>query len=236
MNRKKNYTNKKKQINKAGKGSRYAQDWARRKREMQTISFLSHRIVPRRIYTKLVYTTPVTLNNTLGNSASKSYVPVGLYDIDPSVGSAAIPGFVELMTLYQAYRVVKVKAKVVFMNNDTQPYEVALAFHVNGTRSANAYGLALYGNDFVTHKSISGKGGNDRVTLVREQYVPEVYGNADEYYAGSTFIGTNASNPTDTGLQMFVAAVGINTMTNGLVVMVEITCWAEFFNCALQSS
>jgi len=78
-------------------------------------------IVPPRTRVWLGFSKTVLVTNVGLNTANIRLVPTNAYDVDPTIGSTAVPGFTEWGGLYRFYRVVASRIKVSFMNNEAFP-------------------------------------------------------------------------------------------------------------------
>jgi hypothetical protein len=85
-------------------------------------------IMPPRIMTTMKYVSARNLVNAAGVTASMQFNANGIYDIDPSVASTAIPGFNEFIGFYNRYKVHRVKSTCVFINNEAFPILVNMGF------------------------------------------------------------------------------------------------------------
>jgi len=76
---------------------------------------------PDRVRTHLRFHTFGLIQNATSSSGSVRYEPTYAYDIDPTVGSTAMPGFAEWAGLYRKYRVNGCIAKITFANQEALP-------------------------------------------------------------------------------------------------------------------
>jgi len=78
-------------------------------------------LAPPRTRVWLGFSKTVLVTNVGLNTANIRLVPTNAYDVDPTIGSTAVPGFTEWGGLYRFYRVVASRIKVSFMNNEAFP-------------------------------------------------------------------------------------------------------------------
>lgn len=100
-------------------------------------------IIPPSLVTRLRYIVNRNINNAGIQAASIQLNANGVYDVDPSLASTAVPGFNEFAALYQKYRVLKVKTSCTFVNREAFPILCNLGFD-RSFYAANAKVLAFY--------------------------------------------------------------------------------------------
>lgn len=76
------------------------------------------KFMPPIFVTKLRFEKHVAFSQNTIASTSVRYKTTMAYDIDPNVGSTAMPGFTELTALYGGYRVLGYTADIVFANQE----------------------------------------------------------------------------------------------------------------------
>jgi hypothetical protein len=70
-------------------------------------------VFPDKMTVRLKYTASTLINIPVATGYNfLYYTPTSAYDVDPTVGSTAMPGFSEMATFYSTYRVVKSGLKV----------------------------------------------------------------------------------------------------------------------------
>lgn len=119
----------------------------------------------------------------------------GMYDVDPSLGSTAMPGFVEWMALYNTYQVISARVNVAVTNlSATTPYELQFLF-LQGTVAAGALVPTYYGNAYSETKMVSIAGGQDRAFYKKKINLADIVG-AEQYWGEvSNYTGTAGTNP-----------------------------------------
>jgi len=78
-----------------------------------------NRIVPRGMITTLTYCTTLNVANVGVGNCSIRFNPCYLYDVDPTLGSTAMPGYAEFATLYASYRTISSTIEVDFNNRES---------------------------------------------------------------------------------------------------------------------
>jgi len=172
----------------------------------------------------------VLLNS--GNTNSNKYmVPNYVYDIDPAVGSTAVPGFTELAAIYRNYRLRRFKYWVQFANLDSDaaqccvcPSNVALTNNMSGWQ-------ALFSNLRSKH-SLTGyaSGGSLSKPLTDTVSVEDFSGvkwtGQIDNYTGLT----SGSSPPANLIYLFIGATTLaNTQTSGIAADIVLDLEVEFF-------
>jgi len=88
------------------------------------LTYRGPNILPSRLRTTLRFDATSFINNAGVAHAGIRFEPTYAYDIDPVLGSTAMPGFSELAGIYRFYRVFNVRARVQFANKETFPVMV----------------------------------------------------------------------------------------------------------------
>jgi len=159
-----------------------------------TVSLTRWISAPPSIEIKLRYNIDRRLNAAAAYDSFGWYAN-GMYDVDPSVGSTAMPGFVEWMALYNTYQVISTRVNVAATNlSATTPYELEFLF-LQGTVAAGSLLPTYYGNTQSETKMISIAGGQDRAYFQKTINMAEIVG-ADTYWGEvGNYTGTAGTNP-----------------------------------------
>jgi len=161
----------------------------------------------------------------VANHLSKGFRVNNLYDIDPSVASAAIPGFTEWMNFYSNYRVIRARCKYTWVSRESAiTGALTCVCWSNQTVSANALNLPYYGNPNMPVRIVaaasSTPGAQNMINQVKR--MDEISGDI-QCYTESGYTGSSGSGPV-TNLNCIVGvtleAQG-TTMTLGLAVRIE---------------
>jgi len=149
------------------------------------------------------------LNNAGVDYANVRFQPTYAYDIDPAVGSTAMPGFSELSGIYTHYRVNKFRAHASVCAFETFP-TVAYMDVINvdpGTNSTH-YPAFLTSRRCVK-QAISAQGGMDRCDLNIEGSLGDFGGYKELIEVGDSTVGsTGGTAPVN---NMFITVGGITT-------------------------
>jgi hypothetical protein len=165
----------------------------------------------------------------------------GLYDVDPRFASTAIPGFTELMQIFQNYRVDSVKVTATLSNKESYPMIVCSCFTGTNTYATNSFLRRYYGNKFSKQiKALSGVGGLDRCTIVNQVNMADLIGTSAYWGDLQGFLGTPATNP-GTLLTWNIGVGGMNgenfgVATPGVDVYLEFEFIVEWSNIKIFSS
>jgi len=79
---------------------------------------------PARTRTVLRFNASAAINNAGFLNASIRYRPTNAFDIDPVLGSTAVPGFTELAGIYRQYRVNNFRARISCSSLETFPVQI----------------------------------------------------------------------------------------------------------------
>jgi hypothetical protein len=77
--------------------------------------------VPNELQVKLVFADTVITRSNVAASAVNYHLQSSAFDPDPSFGTGAIPGFTDLSTFYQTYRVIGMRIMAKFANAELFP-------------------------------------------------------------------------------------------------------------------
>lgn len=153
------------------------------------------------------------VNNAGVSHANVRFSPTYTYDVDPILGSTAVPGFSELTAIYRWYRVRRVRYKVSIVNTETFPI-VACTCPVNFDPAANTPNFQNYNSSRrAKTKVLSIAGGMDRAVLSGQFSIAD-FGGAAEILLPDVYGGTGSASPAN----LIWLFVGINTVAGGALV------------------
>ncbi len=153
--------------------------------------------------------------------------------IPENSGTLAPAQYVEWVAFYDQYRVIKTKVSVEFVNNDTNPVNVALVL-TNETISGGLF------NDYATNPFAktallgSTNGGASKAKMSLTSTIAKLTANAGAATADSFKAVINA-NPADV-IWASVAAQAASSMTVGVSVIVKVVMWFKFFSMNFTTS
>jgi hypothetical protein len=169
--------------------------------------------MPTNIRTKLRFIDETILNNAGNTNASLRYIANGLFDVDPRVASRAIPGFTEMMQIYQNYRVESCRTVCQFVSKEAFELMTCTCFNSTVAFSTNTFTPLYYGNKF-SKQTLLPPNGRTTKTVTNSVNMSELWGNVSYYGDVPNFMGTPSTNPT----QNLNFNVGISTPNGSLLV------------------
>jgi hypothetical protein len=175
-----------------------------------------------------VDTNHYVVNNAGFINATVRFRPTAVYDIDPTLGTTAVPGFTELAGLYGRYRTIASRIRVEFVNLEDFPVRV-FVWPTNFDLGANyAYIAAAMTMPFAKHQMISAKGGVDRVTLTSKNLLSGEIVGSDEVYTDDSYSATISTVPTNNWYWNVGAWSANNNFANGVQVLTFIELTVQF--------
>jgi hypothetical protein len=196
----------------------------------QTIPRQVGLILPDRYRTNLRYWKQIKFDFTLSNTLSVRFRPSGAFDVDPTIASTAMSGFVEMSTLYQTYRVLSSEITVQVCNasavNPANFYVVPVNFDPGATPSA-AYILSLREQPYATSK-MTGLTGCPAIFIKNSMSTEKIYGSKmalydDNFSAPVTAIPNN-------NWYWNIGGYSLILDPNYCTVNIEFTVDVEFFD------
>lgn len=183
---------------------------------------------PRRVRMTTKYSVSKTLNNAGVQLANYRYNPTFCFDVDPLLGSTAMPGFTEWGAIYRFYRLRSSRISVMFANNETfnvLVYICPLNYDPTANISPNVFLLS----STLCKKSIIGPlTGMNTHTLTDACSTNSIGGVRDLGILDGYCAQTSGGAPANS----WFWAVGINSfsnLSNGVSLIVDLECEIEFF-------
>jgi hypothetical protein len=180
----------------------------------------------------------VLINNATGMAANVRFEPTYAYDVDPTVGSTAMPGFTELAGIYRLYRVQHATIRVSFSNIETFPV-VAYICPVNTDPGANystTVAQQYLANLLSRRRSLGPTTGEGVCDLVDRQSTKYFAGANDpkivDTYCGSTNGGTVPTN----NWYWTVGVISSAAMVSGVYADVYVDINLDFFEVLSPAS
>jgi len=176
----------------------------------------------------LRYEKTINFNNTGVNHANIRFTPSWLYDIDPTVGSTSMAGFVELTAIYRYYRFRKCKYTIDAASDDTSP-SLLTACPVNFDPGANT---ANYQNYLSARraKQVMITAATPK-KLIGEFTIAD-FGGVMECLIPDAYSGTGTTTPAN-NIWLFVGnTFPSGTMTNGISARIQLDVEADYFELA----
>lgn len=184
------------------------------------------KIQPPRMLVKLGFQEERTLANAASTNTSFRFTCNGAYDIDPSVGNLTMNGFNQWMSLYNNYRVVHFKAKVMANNLQTYPVRIASGFFAQTH-------FPFLNTEFgcihcIEHQTLGPTTGMGRLAFTREISLAKLVGVAAYEGDLNQYYGTTTSNPTSlSSFNVAVYSTGGNLLSVGVSVVTEVEMIVE---------
>lgn len=197
-------------------------------------------IMPDRLYTTLKFFGYGNLTIPIGAATfGYRYRPTAAFDIDPSFGSTATPGFSELAAFYSNYRVTSSKFKVEATNQSTAQGALITMVPLNQDPGASpAVGVvnSWIEQPYSVVKSL-GLAGSPPTILEKTMSTEKIFGSKMVYF-DDNFTSLTTTNPTNNwywGLGVITPAV-VATTPVLINTLIEIYIGVEFFSRKVLSS
>lgn len=186
-------------------------------------------VMPEEFDTKLKYLTFEAISN-VGATAASLRFRTEAFDVDPALGSTAMPGFTEFAAFYQRYRTLAMRYKFSIANQEAFPVAV-LAGYTCSTIASGSLGIVYAGNPLFQDSILGPLTGQGRVTFQDDKTVVQVVGSTqplyDDLYTGSTTSATLATAGT------IYCHIGVNSplalTAAGCVCAIEIELTIRFY-------
>jgi len=189
--------------------------------------------VPDKMFTRLKYSGFGNATINVGSIiTTRRYRPTAVYDVDPSLGSTATPGFAELAALYGSYRVARSHIKLqVSPCNSNGLSLVVLPLNVDpGSSPSNATVQSWPMNPYAKYKLLAGTGGPVS-TIQHVMSTEQIFGSKAVYF-DDNFASLVSTNPINNWY--WVIGFINNSTVSGSAIQIgfltEIEMDVEFFN------
>jgi len=191
--------------------------------------------VPDRMRTTLRFQKTSVLINGVSPFSSQVLIPTFAYDIDPLVGSTAMPGFTELGTLYRKYRVRSSTIRVSF-NNEEAFGNLVYVCPTNTSFGANYANYQYFLSNIRSKKNMTGAiSGASRANLQASFTVAEFGGVSDvlidDAYAGFTAGGSPTNN-----IYWNIGNLGTIGAVSGVFFSVDLQVVIDFYEVTTPAS
>jgi hypothetical protein len=185
--------------------------------------------MPQEYRTTLKYHTYGIVTNAAGFVASIRF-GTNAYDVDPAVGSTAMPYFLELSAIYGRFRTLRIGYKFVVQNQEAFPISILTGFS-QSVIASGSLGIAYAGNPLFRMTGIGPANGMGVKTLSGSKTVCEIYGGQqplfDDLFTGSTTSSTLATAST---MWCYCGVNSTNALTAlGMIVTTEVSLDVLFF-------
>lgn len=186
-------------------------------------------VMPSTYVTNLKYITDVVMTSVAGTQSSVRYTN-NAYDVDPTLGSTAMPGFAELAGVYARFRTLRISYKFSACNQEAFPVSVIHGFA--GTSIATtALSIQYAGNPLFSLGCLGPLTGQCRGRFSKSAALTEIVGSKQPLYDDLFTGSTTSSTITGTGLvYCYFGVVTPAVMTAaGIFLTTEITLQVQFY-------
>jgi hypothetical protein len=186
-------------------------------------------VMPPEFDTKLKYIVQGVVTNAAGFVASIRYTN-NAYDVDPTLGSTAMPGFLEFSAFYARFRTLSMRYKFSCANQEA--FSLTL-IHGFGTVSLASGSLTLVyaGNPLFSTTMVGPATGMNTKILQRQASVASIAGTQqalfDDLYTGSTVSSTLATAGTVYAHCGIISSAPLTAL--GVLITAEITLDVRFY-------
>lgn len=186
------------------------------------------RIAPPETDVKLTYTTMVTLGTGAADESVR-YKVNAVRDVDPILGSTAVPGFAEWSSIYNFYRVVKVKYSVQFCNLDLLRSFVCLTYLTN-TDPGVTMPRSNVSNPLCKFRQISTQAGMNRCQIGATATLATILG-ANIVETDPNYSALTSADPADLiWLGVGVSSSPTGPSTSPVTCFIVIDMWTRFYD------
>jgi hypothetical protein len=178
--------------------------------------------MPQEYRTTLKYHTYGTVTNAAGFVASIKF-STNAYDVDPTLGSTAMPYFLELSAIYQRFRTLRIGYKFIVQNAEAFPVSILTGFS-QASVASGSLGITYAGNPHFKVTGLAPATGNSCRTITGSTTVCDIVGTQqplfDDLYTGST---TSSTLATASYVWAYCGINSTNALTAlGMIVTTEI--------------
>lgn len=190
---------------------------------------------PENLVVDLTFTDTTFKRTDVGQPAFNFRFRASAFDVDPLLGSTSIPGFTELSSLYQAYRVRGMRIDTVITNMEAFPITVGImpgltdygnnllsqssvAQYINSNPWSRSYNLGLSGSGSESHHFVE--------TVSTGQVFGDIVWETDDGFAA--FVTTNPANMWYWNV-MGHSPSGANFTASGVVTDTRVTLQIMFY-------
>lgn len=197
----------------------------------QTVSVVPRSLgwAPRRMRVTLRYNRFSVLNNAAIQYANIRLQPTYCYDVDPVLGSTAMPGFVEYGGIYRFYRLRSSRIRVTFSNLESFPVQVYLV-PVNYDPTANANPFVFMTSSMLCKKVVLGPStGNGVGKLTHGMSTAAFTGIRDVQVADSYSAPTSGASSPANNWFWAIGGNGTSVFASGVAISIDMECEVDFF-------
>lgn len=191
--------------------------------------------MPARLRTTLRFDKVALMNNVGSNYANIRFEPTYAYDVDPTVGSTAMPGFTELAGVYRKYRVIGFKASLKVSNAESFP----LTLYAGPTNSDPGANTINY-NNYLPNKAIkkvvlSAKGGRDAASINDRVTVANFGGASNLSIEDGYSALTSTATPPNNNVFYMIGMYSSSNFVSGVWYTIDLDIELDFYELANPS-
>jgi hypothetical protein len=186
-------------------------------------------VMPTQFNTTLKYLIDTVVTNVGNTQASVRYRNEA-FDVDPSLGSTAMPGFAEFANFYQRFRVLRLAYKFSCANQEAFSLTLIHGFSVNSIASGSL-NLQYAGNPMFQSSIVGPATGMNTKIFKGSRSIVDISGTKqalyDDLYSGSTTSATVSANGTVYCNLGVIAPVVLTAL--GVLLTAEVTLTIQFY-------
>ncbi len=201
---------------------------------VRELSWHGRSLGPPRYSTTLRFNKASFHLNAVAQYSNIRFEPTYAYDIDPTVGSTAMPGFTEYMGLYRHYRVRSVVARLSVANKELFPSLIWMTA-VNFDPGADTANYQNYLSSRETVKKYVGPAsGMNQCTLVRRWTTDAFAGSSTRLRIQDDYSGSGTTAPVN-NWWIAIGAYGDAIQVSGFSYSIDLDITIEFFEFSAPS-
>jgi len=187
---------------------------------------------PRRVLVTLRYSVFLVINHAGFQYANLRFNPTYAYDVDPTLGSTAMPGFTEWGSIYRYYRCRSSTCHVTFANAETFNM-LTYVCPVNYDPTANVTPIVFLTSSLLCKKKTIGPlTGNGICTLTKSYSTAAFAGVQDHQVLDGYCAPFSGSAPPSNSWFWAVGIFGTANLVNGVAADIDIISEYECFELA----
>lgn len=189
-------------------------------------------VIPDKLFTKLTWNGTQNLSIAVGaGTTGYRYLPSAAYDVDPALGSTSMPGYAELASLYNSYRVNQSRLRVSFSSADARPCTALIVpLNTDPTSSpSSAFVRSASMNPYSKYRLVA-PAGSPPLVLSTKMSTERIFGSKAVYFDDnfSSLVTTIPAN----NWYWFIGLIAPATVASSSLVIticVELELDVEFF-------
>lgn len=195
---------------------------------------------PDKVRVRLRFTEFIGSTITVGSSfITQRFRPTNVFDVDPVLGSTAVPGFQEMANIYGSYRTVASSCSLQASQNGTQSAMSIVVVPLNqdpGASPSSVVAASWYGA-FGSKSALCSQIGGPPITIKNSMTTEKIFGTKAVYF-DDNFSAPVTGGPTNNWYWAYSANLSGNASGTAVTVSGRITVniVVEFFNRLLVTT